>query len=326
MKLSIILPVYNAERFLNECLESIVPEMNNDVELIIVDDGSTDSSNLIYNRFKKKNVKIYINENHGVSYSRNYGIEKSCGEYITFVDADDFMTKGWYNKIFKVIQENKDVDFIIYSTITITQKQKLLEYIFMQDNQYYLSTPWSKIYRRSILNQYNIRFNENVINGEDMLFNAEVVLSTNSILCANCNIYNYRTNSLSATQTFNEKIFQSDKIFLESLRNLFEKNNLDYEKYYKHCIENAIVMFVNKLSLLRKRKRKEYYKIFKEEPYSSFIKDNTIYEKKSNKIIINQIKKGRIDNIISICSFKRNLKNVFKFKRLKTANKSIIKV
>ena len=78
------------------------------------------------NKFKCNNVKIYINENHGVSYSRNYGIDRASGEYITFVDSDDFMTKGWYKKISEIIKKDKDVSFILSSLMDDVKKENVL--------------------------------------------------------------------------------------------------------------------------------------------------------------------------------------------------------
>lgn len=313
--LSIIVPVYNTEKYLDDCLKSITEELTNDMELIIIDDGSTDNSINIYNKYKNENVNIYQNTNHGVSYSRNYGIEKATGEYLLFVDADDTMEKGWCEKLTKLILMQKEDVMFILSELPNNQvdKMQLLNYIFKIENRYnWISTPWSKLYKREFLNNNNIRFIENIINGEDMLFNAEVILATNDILFTRNHIYNYCINPLSVTKSFNERLFESDKVFLDNLKKLFKRYERNYNKYYNFCIENAIVMFINKISLIKESDRKKYFYIFSQEPYFKFIKENRSFKKRFNKIIIYFIRKDKINIAIKINLLKCKIMRILK--------------
>lgn len=304
-KLSIIIPVYNAEKYLEDCLKSICDEIDSRTELIIIDDGSKDCSKDIYSKFKGNNVKIFVNDNHGVSYTRNFGIEKASGKYIMFVDADDFLTNNWSSVIFNNINEYND-DFIIFinGISEKLSKEQLLDYNFQTDNSIkWISTPWSKLYKKSILDKNNIRFNGNIINGEDMLFNMEYINAIDSIKGIDCNIYNYRINPYSVTQSFKEKIFESDKIFLEELKN----SNIS-PKYYNHCLENAIIMFLKKLTLLNENDRKKYFYIFNEYPYIDFINKNNNFESKKNKILINFVKKKKYSLAIKILIISKLIK------------------
>ena len=99
MKLSIVIPVYNAERYIEECLASILPEMNEGMELLLIDDGSTDSSYQLIQKYKSENIRVFHHENQGVSYTRNVGIMEARGDYIQFVDADDRLSQGWKNVV-----------------------------------------------------------------------------------------------------------------------------------------------------------------------------------------------------------------------------------
>ena len=123
IKLSIIIPVYNAEKYLEQCLTSIYNEYNDAIEVILIDDGSTDGSSRIYNNFRDKNLKIYKNTNHGVSYSRNYALTKAKGKYIMFIDADDYLKEKWFDKIHSYLDSQKDL--IIFSKNTTIEMNKI---------------------------------------------------------------------------------------------------------------------------------------------------------------------------------------------------------
>ena len=103
MKVSVIVPVYNVENYLEKCLTSLVNQTLKDIEIIVVNDGSTDNSQKIIDRYEKKysNVKAYVKKNGGVSDARNYGINKAKGKYIAFVDGDDYVDEMMYEKMYK---------------------------------------------------------------------------------------------------------------------------------------------------------------------------------------------------------------------------------
>ncbi|MDF2845396.1 MAG: CDP-glycerol:poly(glycerophosphate) glycerophosphotransferase [Herbinix sp.] len=112
-KISIIMPVYNVERYLRACLESVVNQTLEGVEIIVVNDGSKDNSISILNEYEKKHsdrMKVFTTENHGVSHARNYGLARATGEYILFVDSDDFIEKDMCEKLYhKAIRDNNDI-------------------------------------------------------------------------------------------------------------------------------------------------------------------------------------------------------------------------
>lgn len=317
-QLSIIIPVYNAEKYLKECIDSIVNEINDSIELIIIDDGSTDYSAEIYNKYTNKNIRIFKNDNHGVSFSRNFGIERANSKYVIFVDADDFLTEGWSKIILDEIKNN-DNDFIYvldnFPEDSLEQN-KLLDYTFKVDNRVaWAATPWAKIFKVEHLNKYNIRFKEDVINGEDMLFNANVILTADKISYIDSNIYNYRINPSSVTQTFKSKIFKSDQMFLKYLKEMFKNNDFYLNRYYNRCLENAIIMFLDKITLLTKNDRAHYYSIFKEEPYKTFIYEAKVYKNRINQMIINNIRKEKYERAASIIIAKKKMRSILKRKQ-----------
>lgn len=246
-KLSIIIPVYNAEKFLKKCLDSIMIYKNDFFEVIVVDDGSTDSSSMIYSQYS--DIIIFKKKNGGVSSARNFGISKASGKYIMFVDSDDELNEDWFLKIKKNLEYNND--YYLFST---TYKNELINDSIYEriliGNYNFLNSPWSKIYKKSIIDNCKIRFNERIINGEDFLFNLQYSLKCNNSRFVNDCIYKYRVTSISATKKFNNKIFKSDEELYTQLDKLFlsENNDILMNKYrlYKNSIikNNIYVVFL----------------------------------------------------------------------------------
>lgn len=275
MNLSIIIPVYNGERYIENCINSIINNCNENIEIIVINDGSTDSTYDILQKISKENksLKIFNNNNKGVSYSRNYGIKKATGKYILFLDADDYLSDAWI-KIMSVL-ENDYFDYLLIGNVDFPKKldkqENLLYTIGLKEIGYYFSTPWSKIYRRDFLIKNNIFFSEKIFNGEDELFNIMTILNANVVKTQKMSIYNYRVSRESLTKRFDEKIFESDLNFKNELKDLLvlfklKKNImndiLDFIEY------NSIKMLINRISYINKYSlaKIEYHKI---KPYKS---------------------------------------------------------
>lgn len=270
MNLSIIIPVYNGERYIENCINSIINECNENIEIIVINDGSTDSTYDILQKISKENklLKIFNNKNRGVSYSRNYGIKKATGKYIIFLDADDYLSNDW-TKIMDIL-ENDYFDYLLVGNTEFPKELNKQEYLLytigLKNIGYYFSTPWSKVYRRDFLIKNNIYFSEKIFNGEDELFNIMTILNANIIKTQKMNIYNYRVSRDSLTKRFDKKIFESDQNFKNELKELLilfrlEKNIMkdimDFIEY------NSIKMLVNRISYINKYSlaKIEYYKI-----------------------------------------------------------------
>ena len=171
MNLSIIIPIYNGRKYLKECLASITKEIDSNIEIILVNDGSTEYIDDIIEIYRNYNIKYFKREHKGVSSARNFGIDKSSGKWIMFVDADDYLLASWYQKISKYLDINSDI--VYFSQFKDNgNKEKILDSIIdLNNDNSFLISPTSKLYRREFIINNHIRFKEGVINGEDQLFN-----------------------------------------------------------------------------------------------------------------------------------------------------------
>lgn len=177
-KISIIVPVYNAENYLNRCVDSIVAQSFTDFEVLLVDDGSKDKSGEICDEYARKDsrISVFHKENGGVSSARNLGLDKASGEYITFIDADDFLEKesfsvSLFDESYDLIQipRNRGSFMKTYShDISCDSHKAFLKHLY---RNFYFEC-WGRLYKRNIVS--DIRFDENVKIGEDLLFLLDV--------------------------------------------------------------------------------------------------------------------------------------------------------
>ena len=231
-KLSIIIPAYNAERYIKQCLDSILQnskESLSKTEIIVINDGSTDNTLKILESYNQhKNIKIHTTKNQGVSAARNLGISLAKGEWVTLIDADDTVNSN-FSKVVSLV-ENSRSSFIIFSNYDIeTTDKKILTTQTLQSSMY-LSGPWSKVYNRQFLVKHKILFEKDILMGEDMLFNLEVIQNSYAIESYKMGFYNYRQNNNSATRHFNQKIIESDKKFYKKLEKILIKPHAPQEE------------------------------------------------------------------------------------------------
>ena len=253
-KLSIVIPAYNAEQYIKPCLDSILQNSKEslfETEIIVINDGSTDNTlkNLEgYNHYK--NIKIHTTKNQGVSAARNLGISLAKGEWITFIDADDTVNTN-FSKVVN-LAENSKSSFIIFGNYDIeTTDKKILTTQTLQSLMY-LSGPWSKVYNRQFLIKYKILFEKDILMGEDMLFNLEVIQNSDAIESYKIGFYNYRQNNNSATRRFNQKIIESDKKFYKKLEKILIKQHDPQEEDMVQLIQNeksrAVLSLLTRIS------------------------------------------------------------------------------
>ena len=231
-KFSIIIPAYNAERYIKQCLDSILQnskESLSKTEIIVINDGSTDNTLKILESYNQhKNIKIHTTKNQGVSAARNFGISLAKGEWVTFIDADDTVNSN-FSKVVSLV-ENSRSSFIIFSNYDIeTTDKKILTTQTLQSSMY-LSGPWSKVYNRQFLVKHKILFEKDILMGEDMLFNLEVIQNSYAIESYKMGFYNYRQSNNSATRHFNQKIIESDKKFYKKLEKILIKSHAPQEE------------------------------------------------------------------------------------------------
>lgn len=216
IKLSIIIPFYNPGNLLNTCLASILDESPASTEIILVDDGSTQE----YEVPKNKIIKLIKNKrNMGVSHSRNLGIVGAKGDYIMFVDADDMMKKGWSETV-RNAENGEDIIYFSKNNLTKNKYTITKQILGLNGDSICLAGPFSKLFKRNFIKQNGIKFKEDLVNGEDMLFNIEALLASNEIKTVNRGIYLYRNNYSSSTKSFNKRILLSDMSFSNYLEAL----------------------------------------------------------------------------------------------------------
>ena len=237
-KISIIVPVYNVEKYINKCLESLINQTMQDIEIIIVNDGSKDGSEKIVEKYVKEyhsKIKYYEKKNGGLSSARNYGLEYATGEYIAFLDSDDFVEKEMYEEMYELAKkedaEMVECDFIWEWDYGKKVFDKRREYKNKEDM---MKKPrvvaWNKIFKREIINKTKTRFLEGLVY-EDMDFFYKIIPYINKISYLNKYFVHYiqREDSLSNTQT--EKTEDIFKI-LENIFDFYKEKNI-YNQYKK---------------------------------------------------------------------------------------------
>ena len=204
--LSVIVPVYNVENYLDRCVESVLEQPFDDIELILVDDGSTDGSSRLCDVWAEKDSRVCVihKENGGVSSARNAGLEIAKGEYMTFVDPDDFIAPDTYAINMAFMLEHRDVDFIQYPYCTFVDVDEIVEYRKPSQNRFegseqifrnwWSGTPleyviWNKIYKRELWRDVRFCLGRT---SEDTMLVADFVRKANTVCISEHGLYYYQ--------------------------------------------------------------------------------------------------------------------------------------
>lgn len=228
--ISIIVPVYNVEKYLAKCIESILRQSYSNFELILVDDGSKDKSGSICDEYAKRDnrIKVYHKQNGGVSSARNYGIDMATGDWICFVDSDDWVDEDYVLNM--VANVKSDESFVItrhnFIGKNITYIDECHEIVgnlrikfIIENNILNFSGPYCKLYNRNTIVKYKLRFPENIRMGEDGIFFTSYLNKTRRLTVLNINNYHYTDN-------------------IQSLSHRFYDFNSEYECYRTWKFEN----------------------------------------------------------------------------------------
>ena len=275
-KVSVIVPIYNAEIYIDKCIQSIINQTLKDIEIILVDDGSTDKSVEISNKYAEndKRIKVIKQKNKGASSARNYGISVATGDFITFVDSDDFIEIDMLEVLYNAAIDNKcDV---ILSGIKIV-KDSNIEYEFTTDSKiytkqevfklfYFDKEPFSpnyacgKLIKRSVCNK--VKFREDIFLMEDTLFSVELFMNcSNNIMYIDRHLYNYVQRMGSESKHFSKKRITSFYA-LEEVLNLAKSIDEKYEKSFLKVYSKLILSILQDIiSFDFENNKREYFKI-----------------------------------------------------------------
>lgn len=274
MNLSVVIPIYNSEEFLEECLESVISGIKYSDEVLLVNDGSTDRSGEICKRYAclNGNIRYIETQNCGVSHARNLGIKESKSNYIMFVDSDDILADNWRQNVEGGLKCAPDIVYYNKSFKKQLCKSDIIKTL-LKDNEeiQHLMMPSSKVFSRKMLIKNHLQFNEKIINGEDLLFNLGAIISANSYRCCSESIYRYRINYKSITHSFRKGLLESDKEFHMALK----RDYLAYvgDEQRKKMIKGAVVMFIQKMAIADNMERGMILEQINNHPYADCIKD-----------------------------------------------------
>lgn len=230
---SIIVPIYNAEKYLKKCLDSLVNQSKKELEFILINDGSTDNSEEIIKSYKDKRIKYFKNKNQGIGKTRNFGIEKSTGKYLMFLDSDDYLDTSACEKLYEKAKKEK-LDMVVFDFYRV-ENEKLVPVIIpnfknssLKENPNLLLDinlgPCNKLIKREIIVENNTKFLEN-LKYEDTTFVVETINNSKKIGKLNEFLHYYVIHSNSETTVRDERVFDIIKI-VDIIRKYFK--NKDY--------------------------------------------------------------------------------------------------
>lgn len=255
--ISVIVPIYNAEKVLNYCVDSILNQTFQDFELILVDDGAIDKSGVLCDEYAAKNGKITAVhlENGGVSKARNIGIGLAKGEYICFIDSDDYVTETYLEELIKTKGKYPDCDSVWcgFQTVSDYKGSNLKVNVFSSEDNYSLlnrteimtlhekwlsQMPWNKLFNADIIKNNNIKFHEDLSLGEDLIFNLNYLDCSNGKIAIVNNALNYYISGRKESL---------DNKYYPNLFEIYKKINSEIFKYIKkwNCDESQMIIYYN---------------------------------------------------------------------------------
>lgn len=344
-KISIIVPAYNCEKYIQRCIESIISQSYKNLEIIIINDGSKDKTLDVINKLKEKDNRILIidKENTGVSDTRNVGIKNATGEYIGFVDADDYLEKDMYLEMMKILRDSEaDLCMVSYYEIVNNKKKEvrfpwnekikvfknseiynsffpLMVSKFKSEKNTIMGAVWRILIKANIAKTIN--FNTKLSIAEDLLYISDYLLKSKTIVTINKCFYDYVKNCNSATEKYKEDYDKTNEIFytefLERLNRMkfFNKkeNQIRYglNRFTMYTLSLSNIVKNQNISFLKKRKLvKNLLKKIKNERYI-------------NKNIVKELDKKRQLAYILILSNLYSLLILFFILKNKIKNKKI---
>lgn len=266
-KVSVIVPVYKTEKYINRCIDSILSQTFSDIEVILVDDGSPDNCPKICDEYATKDsrVKVIHQKNSGVSSARNAGLKVCCGEYLLFVDADDYISSDMIENLFLAIGKKYDVAISGYTEIGLTVKTEIYDYKGCKSKDDFIlhciqntgGVVCSKLYKTSIIKKNDIFFNENLIQSEDLIFALNVFLKSDTFITIDKADYFYDRRDESNVNIDLSDWLNKNLIVHDLIQNILENYNIEGKAaVIKKRLEN--VMYIYLLGLVQKKEYRKF--------------------------------------------------------------------
>lgn len=316
MDISIIIPVYNVEKYLLKCISTLKKQEFKNIEFIFVDDGSTDNTFNILREEALKDIRIKIlkQKNNGVSSARNLGIRNSTGKYIGFIDPDDYIEENIYLNLFNYM-DNKKLDLLVYNYRMVWEEELksrvnsfnfnniINHFIFVQEDGYV----WNKIYRRDIIMKNNIFFDENITVGEDLLFNIKYIKYVKKYKIIDNVFYNYYQRKDSAVRKKHKNLIKNSITMYKETLNLANEKKINKDVFIGATGYRFIVAFYSELENLIENKEgnKRVVEFLKKCKSNSYINDAVA----KYNFIGKKYRKINIDIVILIGLYKINAYN-----------------
>lgn len=258
-KISVIVPIYNVEKFLKRCLDSIINQTYNNLEIILINDGSPDDCHKICEEYKNKDERIiYISKkNEGVSATRNIGLEIASGEYIAFVDSDDYIENDMFEVLYNdLIKYDADLSYcqiinrnvVPFNDNILMTSQEALE-ILVKPYKGLEGYSCNKLYKKSIIDNNNIRFNKDILFWEDIYFVCEYLnCCEKNIVSVNKKLYFYENNENNVSNECFGPGVKTSLLALEKMEKIY-KDKAFYDTFLARkvmrCINLKTMMFLD---------------------------------------------------------------------------------
>lgn len=269
IKISIIVPVYNAEKYLSSCLDSIINQSYTYFELLLIDDGSTDDSGLICDEYAKKDnrIRVFHKQNGGVSSARNLGLDNAKEDWIAFCDSDDYVNPNWLEIYVSLISTNSVVDIacqgMLKTGLCVSSDYcKGFEYyggakeaIMLLKQSSLLGYIWNKIFKKSIIVNNSLRFDENITFMEDEEFILKYFRYCNFVACTERIGYNY----VIFFSNINQKYGKIDNFYVslsnfKSVRCIFKtEHNQIYQSYLNILTNSFFASYLFRVNDIKER-------------------------------------------------------------------------
>ena len=297
-EIAIIVPMYNVEKYVKQCIESIKEQTYVNFKCVLIDDGSTDETLSIARSIVEKDPRFLIESitNSGPAAARNIGIEKTLSEYIMFVDSDDLLSENALELLINSITANENIDMVVGKTIRFNDQKKWpvtshekykvtkegIKNIADNPELFYAIGPAAKLFKRSLIG--DMRFDEKITFAEDQLFSYHCYLNSKNIYTLDECVYFYRVreDESSLTQTYRKKILKNLDVLLNVMKDAQQLTSALQGKeeiiiaYYNRLFEIELRVLFKQNLLIKTQQQKEFFDIF----------NNFLLENKIKKIVM----------------------------------------